>query len=62
MLIVLKDKTEKKKKLLVDPQKSVFLSFKTKTAKKCSSYFSNVLALKTIDAQMFCWSVFWKAH
>ena len=39
MLIVLKDKTEKKKKLLVDPQKSVFLSFETKTAKKVLHIF-----------------------
>ena len=54
MSIVLKAKTEEEKnwrKKLVDPQKIAFLSFEIKTVKNCYSYFSFVLALKTIDAQ-----------
>ena len=48
--IILKAKTEKK---LVDPPKRAFLSFEIKTIKqKLYSYFSFVLALKTIDTQM----------
>ena len=43
-----------------DPQTSVFLSFETKTLKKCSSYVSFVLAFKTIDEQMLFWLVFLK--
>ena len=55
MPIVLKDKTEKKikKKNWLTPKNG-------KT--KFSSYFSFVLALKTIHAQMLFWSVFLKTH
>ena len=61
MSIVYKAKAEEKK--LVDPQKSVFMSFETKTLKKnISSYFSFVLAFKKIDAQMLFWSIFFKIH
>ena len=46
-------KTEKNlKKNWLTPQKEAFLSFEIKTVKKCSSYFSFILALKTIDAHM----------
>ena len=49
MSIVFKAKAEKKNsKKLVEPQKS----FETKSFKNISSYFSFVLALKMIDAQM----------
>ena len=48
---------------MFDPQKRMFLSFKTKTfRKKFSSYFSFVSALKTIDTHMLFWSVFLKMH
>ena len=47
---------------MVDPQKRAFLSFEIKTVKKLSSYFSFVLAIKTIDKNMIFWSVFWKTH
>ena len=58
--LVLEAKTEKiiKKQKLVDPPKRAFLSFEIKTVKKCSSYFSFVLALKIIDAQMFFYQYF----
>ena len=53
MSIVLRDKTEKNfKKNWLTPKKEAFLSFEIKTVKKCSSYFSFILALKTIDAHM----------
>ena len=48
------------RKIFFDPQTSVFLSFETKTLKKCSSYVSFVLAFKTIDVQMLFWLVFLK--
>ena len=53
MSINLKAKTEKKnlEKKLVDPQKGHFLVLK-KNQKNVSSYFSFLLALKTIDTQM----------
>ena len=39
----------------------MFLSFETKTLmKNMFSYFSFVLALKTIEAQMLFWSIFLK--
>ena len=51
--IVLKAKTEKKFwKNVLTPKKGVF-EFWNKNCKKCSSFFSFVLALKTIDAQIF---------
>ena len=55
MSIILKAKTEEEKKMetkLVDPPKRAFLSFEIKTIKNLYSYFSFVLALETIDAQM----------
>ena len=49
---ILKAKTEKK---ISWPQKSVW----NKNLKKnMSSYFSFILALKTVDAQMLFWSIF----
>ena len=46
---------------MVDPRKRAFLSFEIKTFKKMSSYFSLVLALQAIDAQMFL-PVIFKRH
>ena len=45
---------------LVDHQKSALLSFETKLF--FLQYFSFVLALKTLDAQMLFWSIFLKTH
>ena len=62
-LLFLKLKQEKTiYKKLVDLQKSMFMSFETKTLKNSSSYFSFVLALKSIEAQMLFWSMFFKMH
>ena len=47
---------------MVDPPKKSIFEFEIKTVKKYSSYFSFVLALKIIDAQMLFWSVFLKTH
>ena len=50
---VFKAKTEKKcQKKLVDPQKSAFMSFETKTLKKYFFIVFFILALKTVDPQM----------
>ena len=62
--IVLKAKTEKiKKKNWVTPKKECLWVWKTILEKNCSSSFTFVLAVKTIDAQMFSWSIqfFWKS-
>ena len=50
------------KSTILDPQKSAFLVFEENPQKKFSSCFSFDSALKTIDAQMFFWSVFLKTH
>ena len=62
MSTVLKAKTEKKLlKKLYDSQKSAFMSFETKTFKKIFLHIF-VLALKTVDAQMLFWSIFFKMY
>ena len=62
MFIVWKLKLKKKREKNCLTPKRAFLSFEIKTEKKCSSYFSFVLALKTLDAQMLFWSVFLKTQ
>ena len=59
--IVFKAKAEKNKiqKKNFTPQKALLWVLKQKPFKKnISSYFSFILALKTIDAKMLFWSVF----
>ena len=57
-----KAKTEKKiPKKLVDPQKSVFMSLETKTLNKIFIHIF-VLALKTVDAKMLFWSIFFSMY
>ena len=51
------------KSTMLDPPKKALLAFEENPPKKnFSSCFDFDSALKTIDAQMFCWSVFFKMH
>ena len=53
------------KKKFADPQKSPLMSFETKTLKQIFLHifnFSFVLALKTVDAQMLFWLIFFKMY
>ena len=50
------------KATILDPPKWVFVFWRKPPQKICSSGFGYDSALKTIDAQMFFWSVFLKTH
>ena len=49
-------------KISLPPKKRIYEFWNKNLKKNISSYFSFVLALKTIDAQMLFWSVFLKTH
>ena len=50
------------KSTILDPLKKAFLVFEENPPKICFSCFSFDSVLKTLDAQMFFWSVFLKTH